>query len=175
MSISMIIGIVFGAIGILTIIVTLIINRRVYKAKTKSLARQKNTDYFMSDLSELLTLQDKGKIDEMVNEVINNLKRKSSIQPLGGIEEKERSRVDELIKRIEAIESRFPKTSTLEKLSSVNDAILATQLETLSESIKTIKDRMLTKWDVAKTVFYILSALGILTGIIFGIISFVSD
>jgi len=63
----------------------------------------------------------------------------------------------------------------LEKIASVNDAILATQLETLSASIKAIQNRMLTKWDIAKIVFAILSALGILVGIIFGIINFVAQ
>ena len=103
----------------------------------------------------------------------NYLVHYSTLQTRPEIEEQVNVKVDELKKRIEAIESRFPQEATLEKIASVNDAILATQLETLSDSIKAIQDKMLTKWDVAKIVFAILSALGFLAGIIFGILTFV--
>ena len=76
--------------------------------------------------------------------------------------------------RLKEIEKRFPEESTLEKIASINDAILATNIETLSESIKRIEDKLLTKWDVAKVAFQILGGLGILIGMIFTIIKFVS-
>lgn len=81
---------------------------------------------------------------------------------------------EEIKKRVEGIEKRFPKETTLEKIASVNDAILATNLEALSESIKRIEDRMLTKWDVVKILFQILAALGVLTTLIFAALKYLT-
>ena len=83
-------------------------------------------------------------------------------------------KVDELKKRVEEIEKRFPKEATLEKIASVNDAILSTNLEALSESIKRIEERMLTKWDVVKILFQILAALGVLTTLIFAALKYLT-
>jgi hypothetical protein len=81
----------------------------------------------------------------------------------------------ELVDRIDKIEKRIPSEATIDKVASVNDAILATHIETLSESIKRIEDRLLTKWDVAKIVFTIIGALGVITGLILTIIKFLSQ
>ncbi len=88
------------------------------------------------------------------------------------IESEVNKKFHELKNRVEEIEKRFPKEATLEKIASVNDAILATNLEALSESVKRIEQKLLSKWDVAKIVFQILAALGILTGLIFAIIEY---
>jgi CHAD domain-containing protein len=93
-----------------------------------------------------------------------------SLETKADIQKQVDESVSELKKRIEAIEARFPQEATLEKISSINDAILATQLEAISNSIKTIQDNMLTKWDVVKIVFTILLALGGIAAIIFGIV-----
>ena len=96
-----------------------------------------------------------------------------SLETKADIEEQVNASVNELGKRIKAIEARFPQEATLEKIASVNDAILATQLEAMSNSIKDIKDKMLTKWDVVKIAFAILAALGGIAAIIFGILNWV--
>ncbi len=88
------------------------------------------------------------------------------------IETEAHKEFDELKKHVEEIENRFPKEATLEKIASVNDAILATKFEALSESIKRIEDKLLTKWDVAKVIFQILAALGVLIGVIFAILQY---
>jgi hypothetical protein len=59
-------------------------------------------------------------------------------------------RVDSLKKRLSDIEKRFPKQETVDKVASVNDAILATQIEGISESLKNIESKIITRWDVAK-------------------------
>lgn len=79
----------------------------------------------------------------------------------------------QLEKRLKNIEARFPEKATLDKLESINDAILGTQIDGLTESLQDLRGKMLTKWDVAKVVFAILSAIGVIIGIIFGIISFI--
>lgn len=90
------------------------------------------------------------------------------------VENEVKEKFGEIDIRLKDIEQRFPKESTLEKIASINDAILATNIETLSESIKRIEDKLLNKWDVAKVTFQILGGLGILIGMIFAIIKFVS-
>jgi hypothetical protein len=89
------------------------------------------------------------------------------------IESKVKERIDEIKIRIDEIEKRFPKGATLDKISSVNDAILATNIESLSESIKRIEEKLLTKWDVAKIFFQIIAGLGIIIGLIFGIMNYI--
>jgi len=88
------------------------------------------------------------------------------------IEGEVNKKFDELKKRLEEIENRFPKEATLEKIASVNYAILGTSIEALSGSVKRIEEKLLTKWDVAKIVFQILGVLSFLLGIIFAIIKY---
>ena len=77
-------------------------------------------------------------------------------------------RLSKLEEKLQRIDKRFPDESTIEKIASVNDAILATKIEALFNSVDDIKRNMLTNWDIVKVVFGILTALGVLTGMIFG-------
>jgi len=88
------------------------------------------------------------------------------------VELKVKQKVDEIKKRIEEIEKRFPAEATIDKIASVNDAILATSLESLSDTIKKLEERILTKWDVGKIVFQIIDALGVIVGLVFGILQY---
>ncbi len=81
-------------------------------------------------------------------------------------------KVHSLKDRIEGIEQRFPSQDTVEKISSVNDAILATQIENLTEKVNGLEKSKLSKWDVAIVVFQIIAALGVIFGIIFGAASY---
>jgi hypothetical protein len=82
-----------------------------------------------------------------------------------------------LNERLRAIEDRFPDSNLIDKLSSVNDAIMATKLEELQRSFERLEKRLdaekVSKWDVATIVFTILGSLGAIVGLIFGIIKFV--
>lgn len=90
------------------------------------------------------------------------------------IKELVESRVSTLQARIEEIENRFPRETTLEKIASVNDAILATNLENLTESVKRIEEKMLTSWDVAKIVFLIIGALVGLAGFVLAVVRYLA-
>lgn len=125
-------------------------------------------DYFAKYGLEII---DKDKTDYILRMFRNYLVHYPSLETKTDIEEQVNARVNELKKRIEGIEARFPKEATLEKIASVNDAILATQLEAISESINVMRDNMLTKWDVAKVVFSILAALGVIVAIIFALLN----
>ena len=91
------------------------------------------------------------------------------------IEQEIKNKTEFLEHRIRDIENRFPNEATIEKVASVNDAILSTNLEALSETLKKIEDKLLSKWDVAKIVFQIIAALGGLLGLSLAIIKFVLE
>jgi hypothetical protein len=81
-------------------------------------------------------------------------------------------KVNHLNGRIEEIEQRFPSQDTVEKIASVNDAILATQIENLTEKVNALEKSKISKWDVAIVVFQIIATLGVLFGIILGVASY---
>jgi hypothetical protein len=82
------------------------------------------------------------------------------------------TRVESLKERIEEIENRFPEQSTIDKIASVNDAILATQIENLEKTLKKLEEKLLTRWDVVKIVFQIIAALSALIGVILALITY---
>ena len=91
-----------------------------------------------------------------------------------GFEKEMEDRTSALKERLENIEKRFPAESTLEKIASVNDAILGTRLEELQKSVERIESKLFSKWDVAKIVFLIIGSLGALVGLTFTTIEFVT-
>ena len=58
--------------------------------------------------------------------------------------------------RIVELEKRFPEATTIDKIASVNDAILATKLEQIASDLKRIDEKMLGKWEVALITIEIL-------------------
>lgn len=98
----------------------------------------------------------------------------SAVLPLAEINQEIERRTRALDQRIQVIEDRFPSDATIEKISSVNDAILATNLESLTRSVSKLEEKLLSKWDVAVIVFEIIAALGGLTALIITIISVMS-
>jgi hypothetical protein len=76
--------------------------------------------------------------------------------------------------RLERIEQRFPEEATLEKIASINDAILATKIEQLEKSVEELGNRILSKWDVATIVFAVIASVGVVAGAIFAVANFVT-
>ena len=82
--------------------------------------------------------------------------------------------VESFEERLQQIEERIPEAETVDKIASVNDAILGTQIEALTKTITNLENRILSTWDVAKIVFQIIAGFGVLLSIAFGIISYLS-
>lgn len=72
------------------------------------------------------------------------------------------ARVEE---RLAAIEERFPDAAAIDKIASVNDAIMATKIEALEKTVVELQSKMLTRWDVALVLFAVLGALSALVGV----------
>jgi hypothetical protein len=75
--------------------------------------------------------------------------------------------------RLERMEQRFPEEATVDKIASINDAILGTKVEQLQKSLEQLESRMLTKWDVATIVFTVITAIGGLAVLVFVVANFV--
>lgn len=80
----------------------------------------------------------------------------------------------DILLKITEIENRFPKDVTLDTIASINDALLETGLENIKEEIKQLKDKAITKWDVAYIVIQVIGVLITLLGISLAIINFVA-
>lgn len=111
--------------------------------------------------------------DDARSQVIDPLARTEHAERVSREElEVEIERRVEVIKdRIENIETRFPDVATLDKVASINDAILATKIDALSADVRRLQDNLLSKWDVATVVFAILGALGVIVGAVVGIVN----
>ncbi len=83
-----------------------------------------------------------------------------------------KGKIERIKKRIEEIEGPFPREVTFEKMASIHDAMLAANIEGLSEAVRKVEEKILSKWDVAKIVFQVLAAVIALTGIIFTIVNY---
>ncbi len=180
---EIVISLVSGAFAVLAALTAFIVSRKQKLQRKEENERQKELSEalrvsFSKSFQDYFTKYDSQLINaDKTNYIISNyrdfLVHYPRLETKADIEEQVNEKVNELKKRIEAIEARFPPEAKLEKIASVNDAILATQLEAMSDSIKAIQDKMLTKWDVAKVVFAILGSLGAIVAIIFGILTWV--
>lgn len=90
--------------------------------------------------------------------------------PDESIQEIVQARTDALEARLEEIEERFPADATLEKMSSKNDAILATKLEALEDRIIGLEETMPSKWEMAVVTFMVVGGIAAVTAMIVGIL-----
>ncbi|QTJ32035.1 hypothetical protein [Xanthomonas citri] len=80
------------------------------------------------------------------------------------------NRTEELRKRLESIENRFPDDSTIDKVASINDALFAQRIEQLAARIGKIEDKILTKWDVALIVSIIAAGIFSVVGATYAVL-----
>lgn len=90
------------------------------------------TNELLREIEEEIALRVSGKVGKSADDATGEVDR----------------RMDEIRDRISKIEKRFPDRDTVDKISSINDALFAERIEQLSARLDTIEKRMLTKWDV---------------------------
>ncbi len=83
--------------------------------------------------------------------------------------------LDEFQERLSKIESRFPEDSKLEKIASINDALLSERIDQLSKQVENLEKRVLTKWDVALTVSTIIVGIAFVVGATYTIMKYVGE
>ncbi len=69
------------------------------------------------------------------------------------------SQLAEVQTRLAEVESRFPKEAKLEKVTSMNDALLSNRIDQLAKQVDAQEKRILSKWDVALTVSTIIAGI----------------
>jgi len=77
-------------------------------------------------------------------------------------------RVTEIRERLEKIETRFPDASSIDKISSINDALFAERIDQLEKRLEGIESSLLSKWDVATIVSVVLSGIFMVVGATYG-------
>jgi hypothetical protein len=80
------------------------------------------------------------------------------------------SKMQEVRGRIEAIEKRFPSDATIDKISSINDALFAQRVEQLSERLAKLEEKTLTRWDVALTVSVMVGGVFAVVGATYAVL-----
>lgn len=83
-------------------------------------------------------------------------------------------KLSELRSRLETIESRFPNEAVIDKISSINDALLAERLDNLGKRIDAIEKKQLSKWDVAIVVSMVVAGIFSVVGATYGVINFIT-
>jgi len=80
--------------------------------------------------------------------------------------------INDFNERIKKIEERFPEEAKLEKISSINDAILSERIDNLSSKIERIGKNILSKWDVAIVVSMIIGGIFAIASATYGVIKY---
>ena len=78
-------------------------------------------------------------------------------------------------KRIEKIEQRFPDETQIDKVASINDALLSQRIDQLKERIDKMEENIPSKWDIALTVSAILGGICAVVAATYGVIQFVTQ
>jgi hypothetical protein len=78
--------------------------------------------------------------------------------------------LEEVGARIEKIERRFPEESQIEKIASINDALLSERIDQLSKQLENVEKRVLTKWDVAVLVSMMMGGVAFVVGATYSVL-----
>ena len=80
------------------------------------------------------------------------------------------TKINTISERISKIESRFPEEAKLEKIASINDALLCERIDQLNKQIEILEKKSLTKWDVVIVVSAIIGGIAFVVGAMYGIL-----
>lgn len=86
------------------------------------------------------------------------------------IEKEVKSQLAEVQERIAKIENRFPDEATLDKVASINDALLSERIDQLSKQVENLENKMLSNWDVALVVSGIVAGIIAVVGATYGVL-----
>lgn len=78
--------------------------------------------------------------------------------------------VKALQERLIEIENRFPEKSQIDKIASINDALLAERIEQLAIQLKQIESKILSRWDVALVVSEIVGGIIVIVGATYAVL-----
>ena len=80
------------------------------------------------------------------------------------------SQLAELRSRLAKSESRFPEEAKLEKVASINDALLSERIDQLAKHVEALEKRILSKWDIALPVSTIIAGIAFVVGATYAVL-----
>lgn len=84
-------------------------------------------------------------------------------------------RINERIKaireRVDEIESRYPEEDSLERMVSVNEALLSERIDQISIQVQAFENKVLSRWDVALIVSTVLTGVLSIAGGTYAVLS----
>ena len=83
------------------------------------------------------------------------------------------NQLSQLQDRFAKIESRFPEEAKLEKIASINDALLSERIDQLAKQVEGLEKRILSKWDVALTVSTMIAGIAFVVAATYGVLKIV--
>lgn len=101
-------------------------------------------------------------IAELVDRVQEQIADRIATRPGGELPAVKRELDQELADfrdRIARIEDRFPDDSELDKIASINDALLSERIDQLSKRVEALEGRTLTKWDVGLVISGVIGGI----------------
>ncbi len=121
------------------------------------------------EASEPLTEKLISQVEDSLLERMSDLDGLSKIEVRKEIDKK----VSDIRSRIEQIESRFPDSDTIDKISSINDALFAERIELLAKRLDSMEAKILSKWDVAIIVSAMIVGISFVVGATYSIITII--
>lgn len=83
--------------------------------------------------------------------------------------------LSEVQERLSKIETRFPEEAKLEKIASINDALLSERIDQLAKQVENLEKKILSKWDVALTVSTIIAGITFVVGATYAIMKYIGN
>lgn len=108
------------------------------------------------------TLVDEAVVTDLTERIEKQIVDRLSADPRMTVDEVRsavQTELGEVRQRIEKIENRFPPESQLERISSINDALLSERIDQIGKRIESLEKQVLSRWDVAKTVSTVIGGV----------------
>lgn len=169
---------VAGLLGIIASIIATVISYHFSKQKkhkrnvnlgevSVALGPERMTKYYGGGESESIITSDLVKrMEEQVFARVNSSPGFSRQE----IQNEVKVQMAEIQDRIKKIENRFPDEAKLDKVASINDALLSERIDQLSKQVENIENKMLSHWDVAAVVGGIITGIIAIVGATYGVL-----
>jgi len=175
-----------GILGILGSMITIILATRLDSRRRQAIeARRESLTKAHSQISGMLSPTTTSNaaikhsepspeiIKSIENQIVARIAANTTLSNEEVREELERE-LREIQQRVHKIEDRFPEDAKLEKIASINDALLSERIDQLAGQISALEKRILTHWDVAKIVSTIVGSICAVVVATYGIIQFLT-
>ena len=90
------------------------------------------------------------------------------------VEKEIETRIESFRERLEQIEKKVPHANINERFAFIDNAILATKLEALENRLSRLESEIISKWEVTKIVFSVMTMIGALVGLSIALLQYLA-